>query len=212
MTIRVLIADDHTLLRAGLRTLLNRETDFTVVGEASDGNEAINLAKELQPDVVLMDISMPGYGGIEATRTLRNELPDTHVLVLTFHEDESLLQEALRAGASGYIVKRAFESELINAIKAVTRGDLYVHPAMARALLGPPIERQEKNLNPTAILTPREIEVLRLLANGYTNQQIADTLSISVRTVETHRSHLTTKINLHSRSELVRYAIENALL
>lgn len=212
MTIRVLIADDHILLRAGLRALLNTADDFEVVGEASDGAEALDLARELQPDVVLMDMSMPGCGGIEATRLLREARLDVNILILTVHEDKSLLQEALRVGASGYILKRALESELVNAIRAVARGDLYVHPAMTRALLdnteSPPVEKQ----NSIDILTPREIEVLRLLANGHTNRQIADLLAISVRTVESHRSNLMGKLNLHSRSELVRYAAQHDLL
>mgnify|MGYP001137931491 CR=1 FL=1 len=212
MPIRIFIADDHGVLRAGLRTLLNAEPDMTVVGEAADGYEAIRLAEELRPDVVLLDISMPGPGGIEVTRRLRQRIPQTRVLILTVHEDESLLLEALRVGAAGYIIKRAVESELINAIHAVWRGDLYVHPAMTRALL--------RDLQPSAIpeesppepLTPREVEVLRLVAQGYTNRQIAEALNISVRTVETHRANLTAKLHLNSRVELVRYAREHGLL
>lgn len=212
MPIRILIADDHGVLRAGLRTLLNAEPDMTVVGEAADGYDAVRLAEELCPDVVLLDISMPGPGGIEVTRRLRQRLPQTRVLILTVHEDESMLREALRVGAAGYITKRAVESELINAIHAVWRGDLYVHPTMTRALLRdlqPPIIPPESPHEP---LTPREIEVLRLIAQGYTNRQIAEALSISVRTVETHRANLTAKLHLSSRVELVRYAREHGLL
>ena len=212
MTIRVLIADDHILLRAGLRALLNSAADFEVIGEASDGTEALNRAKELQPDVVLMDMSMPGCGGIEATRLIREALPDVNVLILTVHEDKSLLQEALRVGASGYILKRALESELINAIKAAARGDLYVHPAMTRALLDNADDPPEDKQKGIEILTPREVEVLRLLANGHTNRQIADMLAISVRTVESHRFNLMSKLHLQSRSELVRYAASHDLL
>ena len=212
MTIRVLIADDHILLRAGLRALLNSAADFEVIGEASDGTEALNRAKELQPDVVLMDMSMPGCGGIEATRLIREALPDVNVLILTVHEDKSLLQEALRVGASGYILKRALESELINAIKAAARGDLYVHPAMTRALLDNADDPPEDKQGAIEILTPREVEVLRLLANGHTNRQIADMLAISVRTVESHRFNLMSKLHLQSRSELVRYAASHDLL
>jgi two-component system response regulator NreC len=212
MTARILIADDHGVLRAGLRALLNAAPDLTVVGEAADGDEAFRLTEELQPDVVLMDISMPGCGGIEATARLRQLQPNVRVLILTFHEDETLLREAIRAGASGYIVKRAVESELTNAIRAVLRGDLYIHSGMTRALLLPdsrgPGARSQVSIEK---LTPREMEVLRLVAQGYTNRQIADLLTISVRTVETHRANVMGKLQLESRVELVRYATEHGL-
>ena len=213
MSIRILIADDHGVLRAGLRALLSAEPELEVVDEASSGSEALNLAKDLQPDMVLLDISMPELGGIEVTRRLKEMIPDVRVLILTVHEDESLLQEAIQAGASGYIVKRAVESELIDAIKAVWRGDLYIHPAMTRALLKEMSPSPSPN-NEALVesLTPREVEVLRLIAQGYTNRQMADMLSISVRTVESHRSNLMGKLDLHSRVELVRYAKENNLI
>lgn len=215
MPIQILIADDHGVLRAGLRALLSAEPEIEVVDEASNGDQALSLASELKPDVILLDISMPGLTGIEVTRRLKKMLPETRILILTVHEDESLLQEAIQAGASGYIVKRAVESELIDAIRAVWRGDLYVHPAMTRALLkemstpAPPLSGNDA---PVETLTPREVEVLRLIAQGYTNRQMADMLSISVRTVESHRSNLMGKLDLHSRVELVRYARENKLI
>jgi len=211
MPIQILIADDHGVLRAGLRTLLNAEPNLEVIAEASDGNDVLRLASELRPDIVLLDISMPGPGGIEVTRRLKEALPELRVLILTAHEDESLLREAVQAGAAGYIIKRAVESELINAIHSVWRGDLYVHPAMTRALL------KETSLFPAIpepsveSLTPREIEVLRLIAKGYTNGQIAKELSLSVRTVESHRANLMGKLELRSRVELVRYAMEHGL-
>jgi len=211
MPIQILIADDHGVLRAGLRTLLNAEPNLEVIAEASDGNDVLRLASELHPDIVLLDISMPGPGGVEVTRRLKEALPELRVLILTAHEDESLLREAVQAGAAGYIIKRAVESELINAIHAVWRGDLYVHPAMTRALL------KETSLFPAIpeptveSLTPREIEVLRLIAKGYTNGQIAKELSLSVRTVESHRANLMGKLELRSRVELVRYAMEHGL-
>ncbi len=211
MPIQILIADDHGVLRAGLRTLLNAEPNLEVVGEASDGDTVLRLANELRPDIVLLDISMPGPGGIEVTRQLKESLPELRVLILTAHEDESMLREAVQAGAAGYIIKRAVESELINAILSVSRGDLYVHPAMTRALL------KETSLFPSVpepsveSLTPREIEVLRLIAKGYTNGQIAKELSLSVRTVESHRANLMGKLELRSRVELVRYAMEHGL-
>ena len=213
MSIRILIADDHGVLRAGLRALLSAEPELEVVDEASSGSEALSLADELQPDLILLDISMPDLGGIEVTRRLKELLPNVRVLILTVHEDESLLQEAIQAGASGYIVKRAVESELIDAIRAVWRGDLYIHPAMTRALLKEmspsPASNNEASVES---LTPRETDVLRLIAQGYTNRQMADMLSISVRTVESHRSNLMGKLDLHSRVELVRYAKENNLI
>ncbi len=210
MTMRILIADDHGVLRAGLRALLNAEVDMQVIGEAADGEEALRQAVELTPDVVLLDISMPGPGGIQVTRQLKEALPQAHVLILTVHDDENLLHEAIRAGASGYITKRAIDSELIHAIHAVCRGDLYVHPAMIRALLREPAARESSSKDEP--LTPRETQVLRLLAQGYTNRQVAETLGIGVRTVETHRANLLAKLKLHGRTELVRYAREHSLL
>ncbi len=211
MPIHILIADDHGVLRAGLRALLNAEPDLEVIAEASDGNDVLRLANELRPDIVLLDISMPGPGGIEVTRQLKESLPELRVLILTAHEDESMLREAVQVGAAGYIIKRAVESELINAIHSVWRGDLYVHPAMTRALL------RETSLFPVSAepavesLTPREIDVLRLIAKGYTNGQIAKELTLSVRTVESHRANLMGKLELRSRVELVRYAMEHGL-
>ncbi|MFQ5595270.1 MAG: response regulator [Anaerolineae bacterium] len=209
---RILIADDHGVLRAGLRILLNAEPDLEVVGEAADGHETLRLARKLNPDVLLLDISMPGLSGIEVTRQVKQVLPESRVLILTVHEDDSLLREAMRAGAAGYIIKRAVESELINAIRAVWRGDLYVHPAMTRALLGDLRRTRSSEEDPVEPLTPRETEVLQLIAQGHTNRQIAETLTISVRTVETHRANLMDKLGLRSRVELVRYARERGLL
>jgi two-component system response regulator NreC len=213
MPIRLLIADDHGVLRAGLVALLNAETGMEVVGEASDENSAVSLTVEKRPDVVLMDISMPDGGGIEATRQIKQLVPETRVLILTVHEDKGLLQEAIRSGAMGYILKRAIKSELINAIHTVMHDDLYLHPAMARLLFSeartPPAEAASSNPEP---LTAREIEVLRLIAQGYTNNQAATMLNISIRTVEYHRSNLTGKLNLRSRVELMRYAEEKGLI
>jgi len=212
MSIRILIADDHGVLRAGLRALLNAEPGLEVVGEAADGLTALQLAAELRPDVALMDLSMPGLDGIQVTRQLKETLPGTRVLILTVHEDESLLREAIQAGASGYIIKRAVESELINAIHAVSSGDLYVHPALTRALLRDLSPALASDQAPTESLTPREIDVLRLIAQGYTNRQVAEKLHVSVRTVESHRANLTSKLDIASRAELVRYAREHGLL
>ena len=214
MSIRILIVDDHNVIRVGLRTILKAEPDLEVVGEAADGREALRLAAELRPDVALVDISMPypAGGGIETTRLLRDMLPDIRVLILTVHEDEGLLHEAIQAGAVGYIVKRAAESELVNAVQAVWRGDLYIHPAMTRALLKDVVAPPVANQAALESLTPRELEILRLLAKGYTNRQIAEALSISARTVEGHRANVMSKLDLHSRVELTTYAEEHGLL
>jgi two-component system response regulator NreC len=212
MAIRILIADDHGLIRAGLRALLNTESDFEIVGEAVDGLETLRLVSELRPDLVLLDVSMPDPDGIEITRQLNKMLPDTRVLILTIHEDEGLLREAIRAGASGYIVKRAVETELIDAIHAIWRGDLYVHPSMTRALLKDlPFPSASDKTRPEQ-LTPRESEILLFLVDGYTNRQIAEALDIAVRTVESHRANLMGKLGLHNRVELVRYARKLGLL
>jgi two-component system, NarL family, response regulator NreC len=213
MPIRLLVADDHGLLRAGLVALLNAETGMMVVGEAEDEHSAVALTVEKKPDVVLMDISMPDSGGIEATRRIKQLVPEAKILILTVHEDKGLMQEAIRAGAMGYILKRAIKSELVNAIHAVLRDEFYLHPAMARLLF---LESQwllppEDKMIPEE-LTHREMEVLRLIARGYTNNQAAEKLHISVRTVEYHRGNLTAKLSLRSRSELMRYAEEKGLV
>ena len=214
MPIKILIVDDHSVIRTGLRTILAAQPDLEVVGEAADGHQAIQLARDLRPDVVLMDISMPGPagGGIEVTRRLREILPNTSVLILTVHEDETLLREAIRVGASGYVIKRAAESELVSAVQAVARGEMYIHPAMTRALLKDLATPTAPRQTTVESLTPREIEVLRMLSKGYTNRQIAEALRISVRTVEGHRANLMSKLEVHSRVELTGYAEEHHLL
>lgn len=212
MSIRILLADDHAVVRAGLRTLLTAEPDFELVGEAEDGYQVLKMAERLRPDLVLMDISMPGQGGIDALRQLKQMLPETQVLILTLHEDEGLMRQAINAGASGYVVKRAAESELIDAIQAVGRGHIYIHPAMTRALLKDLIVSSPTRQSANDTLTHREIEVLRLVARGYTNHQIARELNISQRTVEGHRANIMAKLELHSRVELVEFAEQHGLL
>lgn len=212
MPIRILIADDHGVIRAGLRALLDGLPEITVVGEASDGSEAVAKAIELKPDILLMDLSMPLMGGIDATRQLSQTEPGTRILILTVHEDESLLKEVIRAGAAGYIVKRAAQEDLLHAIGVVARGDLYVHPSMTRALFTGPTPMTTPKTYEVETLTSREIEVLQLLAKGYTNRQIAEQLSLSPRTVDGHRANLSGKLGLHSRVELVEYAEKHGLL
>lgn len=211
MTIKIMLVDDHGVLRAGLRALLSSEKDMQVVGEAGNVAEALRLAGELVPDVVLMDISLPDDSGIEATLKMKMRHPETSILILTIHEDESLLRAAIQSGASGYILKRAVASELVNAIRSVNAGDMYIHPAMTRSLLGERVSHSALEES-TSTLTSRELDVLRLIAQGFTNRQIADKLTLSIRTVESHRANLMEKLDLHSRVELVRYATKRGLL
>jgi two-component system, NarL family, response regulator NreC len=210
--IKVLIADDHAVVRAGLRMLIRSEADMELVGEATGGYETIQLVEQCQPDVLLIDLSMPDLDGIAATRKVHARVPDMRILFLTIHEDEALLRAALKAGASGYILKGAAETELVAAIRTVLRGDLYVDPSMLRKLLPEGGNRQAARTHEEAPLTPREAEVLRLIVQGYTNRQIGEELSISVRTAESHRANLSEKLGLHSRVELVRYARDNGLI
>jgi two-component system, NarL family, response regulator NreC len=210
--IRILIADDHAVVRSGLRALLRADPDLEVVGEAEDGIETLRLAETLHPDTVLLDITMPPEDGIKIAKQLKEKHPELIVLFLTMHEDESLLHEALRAGAAGYVIKRAEESEIIQAIHATSHGDIYVHPAMTRALLHQPVTTEHRRGSPANALTRRELDVLRLLAKGNTNRQIAGLLGLSMRTVENHRANLMGKLGLVSRVELVNYAEEHNLL
>jgi len=212
MPIRILIADDHGVIRAGLRALLSGFPELQVVGEAMDGRDTVTKSAELQPNIVIMDLSMPEMGGLEATRQLSQIAPEVRVLILTVHEEASLLKEVIRAGAAGYIIKRAVEDELIHAIRVVARGDMYVHPSMTRTLLSASPPSEEFEASEVETLTAREIEVLRLLAKGYTNRQIAEQLGISPRTAEGHRANLSGKLGLRSRVELVEYAQKHGLL
>jgi DNA-binding NarL/FixJ family response regulator len=213
MTVRVLVADDHGVVREGLASLIDGEADFTVVGAASSAEQAIALTLKMGPDLVVMDVSMPRMGGIEATRQIKEQSPDVRVLILTVHEDKELLRAAIHAGAGGYVLKRAIKSELFHAMNTVLDDQLYVHPVMARIMLmAMPEEREPAVVEPDVPLTPREIDVLRLLAQGYTNRQAGEILGISVRTVEYHRGNLIAKLNLDGRVELIRYAEEHGLL
>lgn len=206
MSIRILIVDDHGVMRAGLRLLLADEPDLQVVGEAPNGEEALRLALELQPDLILLDIGMPGLDGIEVTRRLRKLLPRLQVLILTVYEDEALLVEAIKAGASGYVIKRAVEGDLISAIRAVSNGDMYIHPAITRLLVKNISPPAEPTTGAVASLTPREREVMDYIIRGFTNRQISEALYISIRTVEGHRASLFGKLGLKNRVELVEFA------
>jgi two-component system response regulator NreC len=212
--IRVLVVDDHTILRVGLRMMLNAQPDIEVVGEASDGNQAVSEALRLVPDVILMDIAMPDCNGIEATRQVKRVQPETRVLILTMHENEEYLFQTLRAGASGYILKEAADTELITAIHAVSNGRFYLSPSAQSIMVGDYLQRVRSGEEHDSYnaLTEREREILKLVAEGYTNNQIAERLTISPKTVDTHRTHVMDKLNLHSRAELVKYAMRRGLL
>lgn len=212
MPIRILIADDHAVVRSGLRALLSVDADLEVVGEAGNGTETLHLAATLHPDLILLDITMPPENGIRTAEKLKEAHPEIVVLILTMHEEESLLHEALRAGAAGYVIKRAEEAEILHAIHAASAGDIYVHPAMTRALLRQPVASEHRRSALVNPLTRREIDVLRLLARGNTNRQIAGLLELSMRTVENHRANLMGKLGLASRVDLVNYAEEHSLL
>jgi two-component system, NarL family, response regulator NreC len=213
--VRVLIVDDHAVVRAGLRMLLSADSEMEIVGEAGDGAEALRLARDLAPEVVLMDISMPDMNGIEATRRIKALCPGVAVLALTMHEDDQYFFEMLGAGASGYVPKRAAPNDLISAIHAVKNGGVFLFPSVARLLVKDYLVRGEDEGGagrPFDALTEREREVLVCIAQGETNQQIADKLSISIKTVNRHRENIMAKLNLHSRVELVHYAIEKGLI
>lgn len=212
MTTRVLIADDHAIVRAGLRALLKGEVGLELVGEASGGEEAIRLVESLHPDILILDMSMPDLDGIQVTRRIQTTAPEVRILILTIHEDEALLREAIRAGAAGYILKHAAEEELISAINMVQVGDIYVHPKLVRSLLAAPQKLSPANPQPDELLTPRELDVLNCIVQGYTNRQIAEELTLSIRTVEGYRANMMEKLGLHSRAALVRYAREHGLL
>ena len=215
-TIRILLADDHAVLRTGLRMLLDAQPDMEVIGEASDGNEAVDQAIDSHPDVVLMDVAMSGGGGLEATRRIRQEAPEIRILMLSMYDDESYLRRALEAGASGYALKRAADTDLLSAIRAVVQDEVYLHPALTRVLVSDLLKREaapREALRPALPrLSDREIEVLRLVALGHTNQEIADTLVLSVKTVESYKGRLMEKLGLRGRAALVRYAVEAGLL
>lgn len=212
MPIRIVIADDHAVVRTGLRALLAADAELEVVGEAGNGTEALQLVEALHPDLILLDVTMPPDSGLQTAQRLKELHPALIVLILTMHEDESLLHEALRAGAAGYVIKRAEEAEILQAIHATIQGDIYVHPAMTRALLQQPITSERRRGAMVDALTRRELDVLRLLAKGNTNRQIAALLDLSIRTVENHRANLMGKLGLTSRVELVNYAEERNLL
>jgi len=211
--IRILLADDHTILRSGIRAILEDEPGFVVVGEAENGRSAVTMACQVEPDVVIMDIAMPLLNGLEATRQIKRQCPGVRVLILTMHDNEEYIRQVLEAGAMGYILKDAAAKELINAIRAVHRGESVLSPAITRLVIEDYLRwggtrPQEESDG----LSPREREVLQLIAEGHTNKQIAEILSISVKTVQAHRTNLMQKLDLHDRGELIKYAIQKKII
>lgn len=214
--ISIILADDHAVLRSGLRLMLNSQEDLEVIGEAENGEQAIRLCREKQPDIILLDLNMPGLSGLDAIEDIKRDNPGTKILVLTMHDDEGYLKRVLKSGCSGYILKRAADVELISAIRAVYRGELFVDPSLVKHLvndfIGTKDPDEQSHVKTAGALSERENEVLKLIALGYTNKQIADELYLSVKTVETHKSKIKEKLNIRSRSDLVRYAMQKGLL
>jgi DNA-binding NarL/FixJ family response regulator len=205
--VRVLLADDHAILRQGLKLLLQSQPGISVAGEAADGDAVVRQARALKPDVVVMDISMPGINGLIATRTLKELEPEIRIVVLTRHEDQTHLEELLRAGASGYVSKQSPPEQILAAIRATAGGGLYIDPALKDLVAERLLERPARAAKPAAALSPRESEVLRLIALGHTNKEIAADLSISVKTVEVHKTNAMRKLGLTGRVDIVRYGV-----
>lgn len=210
---KLLLVDDHEIVRTGLRMLFLAEEDMEIVGEAASGEAALQAVQELKPDVVIMDVAMPGMGGVEATQQIKEISPDTAVLALTMHEDEAYFFQMLEAGASGYVPKRAAADDLVSAIRVVGQGNVFLYPSLAKLLVTDFVKR-DASAEPDVqeLLTPREREVLTYIADGYTNREIAEKLVISVKTVDRHRENIMNKLNLHNRVALVKYAIEKGLI
>ena len=211
---KVLITDDHAIVREGLQAILSVQSDIEVVGEAIDGEESVKKAKELQPDIVLMDITMPGMNGLEATRLIKKQNPEMKILVLTMHEEDDYFYRILEAGASGYFIKGGSFTELLSALRAVFHGDVFIYPTMAKKLLSNYLEgvKSVHDVEGYRKLTEREREILRLVADGRTNPEIAEQLFISPTTVQTHRAHMMAKLGLHNRTELIKYAIRHGFV
>lgn len=212
--IKVVIADDHALFREGIRALLSGYDDLEVVGEATDGREAIEQVKSCRPDIVLMDIAMPGLGGLEATLEIKKSVPQTKILILTQHDNREYLSRFLRAGVSGYVLKRAAGTELVAAIRAVHQGGTFLHPEMAPAVVEGYLGRIEAAAQDDLyeILTDREKQVLKLVAEGKTNKEVAEILEISVKTAMGHRANLMEKLGIHNRAELVKFALQRGIV
>lgn len=212
MSAKLYIVDDHPVFRAGLKTILMNETDFNIIGEAQSGEEALRELKTLTPDIIIMDISMPGKDGIEITREIRNENKKVKILLLTMHSDEAFLKEGLEAGAQGYVLKRAVDTELITAIRVVLNDEHYIYPTLVPKLYKSNSESTENLITDAPQLSQRETEVLKLIVLGYTFKEIGEELFISPKTVETYKARITEKLGVTKRSALVKYAIKNRLI
>ena len=212
MAIRVLLADDHALVRQGIRSLLEKLDDVEVVGEVGDGREALELSKTIQPDIVFMDITMPGLNGLEAVTRMKKECPATRVIMLSMHAGEEYFQQALDSGAAGYLLKDADRMELELAIRTVIRGDIYLAPAVAKYTVDAYRQRKEADQGPLACLSSRQKEILQLIAEGYANKEIAQRLDLSPRTVETHRAELMERLNIRDVPGLVKLALRTGLI
>jgi DNA-binding NarL/FixJ family response regulator len=212
LTTRILLADDHGLVRRGLRLILDAQPDLEVVAEAGDGAEAVKLALSSDVDLAILDISMPRMTGLQATRELQRRRPDLRVLILSMHESEQYLYEALRAGASGYVVKKVADRDLVEACRATMRGEPFLYPGAVTALIKDYLSRARNGEQPENPLTPRETEVVKLVAESYTNRQIAEALVSSEKTVDRHRANILEKLGMRDRVELTRYAIRNGLV
>ena len=208
--ISVLIADDHAILRSGLKLLVNAQADMEVVGEASNGKQAVELARAARPDVALLDLTMPGGGGMEALQKLLAQMDRIRIVVLTMHDDAAYLRSVLAAGASGYVLKRSVDAELLSAIRAVHRGGVFIDPSLADYLVRDVVGGSSRKR--AQLLSDRETQVLVLVARGYSSQEIADQIFVSVKTVETYRARLASKLGFRSRSDVVRYALQMGLL
>jgi two-component system, NarL family, response regulator NreC len=210
--IRVVVADDHALVRAGIHALLAACPDIEVVAEAADGHEAIEATRRLQPDVLLLDVGMPGLGGLEAALAVAKDCPRTRILVLTQYSDREYVSRFLKAGACGYLLKKMAGTELPSAIRAVHRGGLVLDPEVARTAVSPAPSASDASASPYESLTDREKQVLKLVAEGRSNKEVAELLAVSVRTAMTHREHLMHKLDLHNRSDLVRFAVRQGVI
>ncbi len=209
--IKVLLVDDHAIMRDGIRALLSLHDDIEIVGEASEGNEAVEKTRELAPDVIVMDIAMPGMDGLEATRRITKQNPKAKVLVLTQYDNKEYILSAIKAGSAGYVPKRALGSELVSAIRAVYHGDSFLYPSAATALVED-YRQQAQTGDAYDQLTPREREILKLIAEGHTSREIANMLFISLKTVLGHRTRIMGKLDLHNRTELIRYAMRKGIV
>lgn len=212
--IKLLVADDHKIFRQGIKKLLEDEADLQVVGEASDGREAVKKATELKPDVILMDIAMANLNGLEATRHIKKQLPSAKVIMVTMHKNEEYVLQSFQAGASGFILKEGAVEELVSAIRSIHSDKSFLSPSISKTLIDAYMRKMEtgKTETPFDLLTDREREVLQLIAEGYTNREVAKSLFISVKTVEAHRAHIMQKLNIHDIAKLVKYAIQKGLV